>query len=148
MHYSAFHGSPGPLFSQFDPSLGGTQSGYDHAVGVACFTSDMEVACQYAEGDGFVGRWGFSLANPLECEDCERPMGIAPFLEHARSEGYDGIILKNCSLDSVSRGINSDIYYVFDLSSPRLLETIQEGPDAPVVRTRKTPPKKGLGRRR
>lgn len=129
MRYTALHGSPGPLFSRFDASLMGSESGYDHARDAVCFTSEMEVAQRYAEEDGFIGRWAFTLDNPLECSDSDRPMGIASFLEHARSEGYDGVILRDCAHTAISPGAASDVYYVFDATSPRLIETIQEGPD-------------------
>ena len=131
MRYSALHGSPGPLFSRFDASMAGQQSGYDHALDTVCFTSEYDVAAQYAEQTGFIGLWGFSLQNPLECDDANRPMGIASFLEHARSEGHDGVILRNCSHTAISPGAASDIFYVLDPSAPRLLETVQDGPEAP-----------------
>jgi hypothetical protein len=127
MRYTALHGSPGPLFSQFEADRSGTQSGYDHAVGSACFTSEIDVASHYAEQSGFIGRWAFRLDNPLECDDVDRPMGIASFLEHARSEGHDGVVLRNCDHTAISPGTPSDVYYVFDLTAPRLVETIQEG---------------------
>lgn len=127
MRFTAYHGSPGESFDRFDPKRSGSQSGYEHAVGVACFTSSVDVAREYAEGAGFIGRFAFELENPLEMDDSERGMGFKALLSMARDEGFDGVILRNCEHTAMSPGEASDIYFVFDLDRPRRIETVQEG---------------------
>lgn len=129
MRYTAYHGSPGGSFDTFDPERSGSASGYDHAKGTASFTSSAAVASSYAEGEGFIGRFAFHLENPYELDDSLRPMGISALIRHARNLGHDGVVLRNCTHGAVSPGVPSDVFFVFDLSAPRLVEVLQSDPE-------------------
>lgn len=130
MRYTAYHGSPGAAFDRWDLAKSGSTSGYDHAAGLACLTSAVDVAQHYAEGDGFIGRFSMSLSNPLEIHDAARPMGIAACLRQARDDGYDGVILRDCHHTTMSPGQPSDLFFVFDPSTLHCVEVLQPGPAA------------------
>lgn len=128
MRYSGYHGSPGESFDRFDPNRTGTNSGYGHAKGMACFTSSIKVARHYAEGEGFIGRFVFDLENLLEVHEMERDRSIPQLISYARSFGYDGLVVRECVHAAFSPSEPSDIYFVFDVSMPKRVETLQEGP--------------------
>jgi hypothetical protein len=130
MRYTAYHGSPGSAFDRFDTERTGSTSGYNHASGMASFSSSVEVALQYAEHAGFVGRFAFNLENPLEVYESQRDRSIPMLLRVARLDGHDGVIVRGCDHGAFSPGEPSDLFFVFDVTEPRRVETIQAGPEA------------------
>lgn len=134
-YYTGFHGSPGASFQTFDPELSGNTSGYAHARGAACLTTSLSVAQGYAEGEGFVCRFGIHFDNPLVLYDSERDRSIPYLLEFAKNEGHDGVVLIDCAHSAVSPEEPSTVIFLFNPERARRLEVIQEPPEEEYVET-------------
>jgi len=92
---TVYHGTKGN-FETFDPKLLGSNTGAESAKGGFYFASNPEATSNFTEGGGRVVPAHLNITDPKVVEFEQRGEGsIADWIKQAKSEGKDGLVLKN-----------------------------------------------------